>query len=587
MENNKQRYEIIQDGIRYILSTEIYNGSYVRLICVESGKKNPLIYIGDFSLQYLRQLSTVFNSTITIEDAQNKINSIIEDQKVKIIRTLNLINISLFLLNNNAVFTLEPTKSPTQVEVTYSPVKYLPTKHVYLPPQTIRRPTVHAVTQNNNINYTTIPVNENISLPLTPRRKKQTVVNTTVEPLETIQTTDVFQSNNNDLHVLYSPKREVIEFNIPGSPSSARINYGARKNNIINYENYLPVSTRTTETIITDSVENQRITELQKETNRIKEEHESLKNETKKLIDQIQQLTNQIQILKEENKNLRENQGIKPNTNEIHEIIILKQEVQRLSNELTNLRNERDNYIQQYTQMKDNEINQYKAQNEEYLRNQRQLQQENNDLKQQIQQLLLKNNIAETQNQMLMQSQRIENRENKEEYLEIVKGDILLNNEEIEMLTRKICKDQKKLTLSLLYKASVDSDRATAFHNKCDKAKSSIVLIQSGKGRRFGGFTTCDWSGNSINKKDDNAFIFSLDKRTIYDIIPGEDAIGCYPKYGPVFLGCQIRIYDEAFKNGGTTYEKGLNYKTLEDYELAGEQKFEVKEIEVYSVEFE
>ena len=587
MENNKQRYEIIKDGIRYILSTEIYNGSYVRLICVESGKKNPLIYIGDFSLQYLRQLSTVFNSTITIEDAQNKINSIIEDQKVKIIRTLNLINISLFLLNNNAVFTLEPTKSPTQVEVTYSPVKYLPTKHVYLPPQTIRRPTVHAVTQNNNINYTTIPVNENISLPLTPRRKKQTVVNTTVEPLETIQTTDVFQSNNNDLHVLYSPKREVIEFNIPGSPSSARINYGARKNNIINYENYLPVSTRTTETIITDSVENQRITELQKETNRIKEEHESLKNETKKLIDQIQQLTNQIQILKEENKNLRENQGIKPNTNEIHEIIILKQEVQRLSNELTNLRNEKDNYIQQYTQMKDNEINQYKAQNEEYLRNQRQLQQENNDLKQPIQQLLLKNNIAENQNQMLMQSQRIENRENKEEYLEIVKGDILLNNEEIEMLTRKICKDQKKLTLSLLYKASVDSDRATAFHNKCDKAKSSIVLIQSGKGRRFGGFTTCDWSGNSINKKDDNAFIFSLDKRTIYDIIPGEDAIGCYPKYGPVFLGCQIRIYDEAFKNGGTTYEKGLNYKTLEDYELAGEQKFEVKEIEVYSVEFE
>ncbi len=586
MENNKQRYEIIQDGIRYILSTEIYNGSYVRLICVESDKKNPLIYIGDFSLQYLRQLSTVFNSTITIEDAQNKINSIIEDQKLKIIRTSNLINISLFLLNNNAVFTLEPTKLPTQVEVTYSPVKYLPTKHVYLPPQTIRRPTVHAVTQNNNINYTTIPVNENISLPLTPRRKKQTVV-TTVEPLEQIQTADVFQSNNNDLHVLYSPKREVIEFNIPGSPSSARINYGARKNNIINYENYLPISTRTTETIITDSVENQRITELQKETNRIKEEHESLKNETKKLIDQIQQLTNQIQILKEENKNLRENQGIKPNTNEIHEIIILKQEVQRLSNELTNLRNEKDNYIQQYTQMKDNEINQYKAQNEEYLRNQRQLQQENNDLKQQIQQLLLKNNIAETQNQMLMQSQRIENRENKEEYLEIVKGDILLNNEEIEMLTRKICKDQKKLTLSLLYKASVDSDRATAFHNKCDKAKSSIVLIQSGKGRRFGGFTTCDWSGNSINKKDDNAFIFSLDKRTIYDIIPGEDAIGCYPKYGPVFLGCQIRIYDEAFKNGGTTYEKGLNYKTLEDYELAGEQKFEVKEIEVYSVEFE
>ena len=74
----------------------------------------------------------------------------------------------------------------------------------------------------------------------------------------------------------------------------------------------------------------------------------------------------------------------------------------------------------------------------------------------------------------------------------------------------------------------------------------------------------------------------------IYDIIPGEDAIGCYPKYGPVFLGCQIRIFDDAFTKGGTTFEKGLNYDTKEDFELTGVlRQFEVKEIEVYSVEFE
>ena len=56
----------------------------------------------------------------------------------------------------------------------------------------------------------------------------------------------------------------------------------------------------------------------------------------------------------------------------------------------------------------------------------------------------------------------------------------------------------------------------------------------------------------------------------IYDIIQGEDAIGCYPKYGPGFLGCQIRIYDKFFKNGRTTFEKCLNYETQEDYELSG-----------------
>ena len=70
-----------------------------------------------------------------------------------------------------------------------------------------------------------------------------------------------------------------------------------------------------------------------------------------------------------------------------------------------------------------------------------------------------------------------------------------------------------------------------------------------------------------------------------YDNIHEEEAIGCYPKYGPIFLGCQIRIFDNAFSNGGTTFEKGLNFETEEDYELTGgERFFKVKDIEVYEV---
>ena len=193
-----------------------------------------------------------------------------------------------------------------------------------------------------------------------------------------------------------------------------------------------------------------------------------------------------------------------------------------------------------------------------------------------------------SQNQKIIVSQNNYDDLIQDENLEIVKGEIIENNKELELLTNKICKNHKKLTLNILYKATVDSDRAAVFHNKCDFAKSTIVLIKSGNGNRFGGFTSCDWSGNSISKKDDNAFIFSLDKMKIYDIIPGEDAIGCYPRFGPVFLGCQIKIYDKAFQEGGTTFKKGINYETQEDFELTdGQQKFEVKEIEVYSVEVE
>ena len=166
-----------------------------------------------------------------------------------------------------------------------------------------------------------------------------------------------------------------------------------------------------------------------------------------------------------------------------------------------------------------------------------------------------------------------------------VKGDIIHNTDELGLLTRNMNKLNQRLTLNLLYKATADSDRAEAFHTKCDEAKSTLVLIETDKGKRFGGFTTCSWAGDCIDKKDENAFVFSLDKMEIYENIQGEDAIGCYPKFGPIFLGCQIRIYDNAFTKGGTTFEKGLNYNTEEDFELTGgDRMFNVREIEVYEV---
>ena len=166
-----------------------------------------------------------------------------------------------------------------------------------------------------------------------------------------------------------------------------------------------------------------------------------------------------------------------------------------------------------------------------------------------------------------------------------VNGDIIQSIEELELIIRKINKSSKKMTLNLIYKATADTDRAADFHKKCDEAKNTLVLVETDKGKRFGGYTSVSWKGKCIEKMDKEAFVFSLDKMKIYENIPGEKAIGCYPKFGPVFLGCQIKIYDRAFQKGGTTYEKGLNYKTTEDFELnGGERLFKVKDIEVYEV---
>ena len=89
---------------------------------------------------------------------------------------------------------------------------------------------------------------------------------------------------------------------------------------------------------------------------------------------------------------------------------------------------------------------------------------------------------------------------------------------------------------------------------------------------------------SATEKIDNDAFIFSLNKRQIYNIIKGRNAIGCYNDFGPIFSG-GFKIFDNAFKNGGISYRRGINYETTEDYELTdGEEKFQVNEIEVYEI---
>ena len=163
---------------------------------------------------------------------------------------------------------------------------------------------------------------------------------------------------------------------------------------------------------------------------------------------------------------------------------------------------------------------------------------------------------------------------------------IIKDYKEIEIVVNKIEENFPGSVYKLLYKGSRDGDGANDFHSRCDEAEKTLVLIEDNYGNRFGGFTTQDWGGEYLQKKDDEAFIFSLDKNKIYEVIPEQNAIGCYPNFGPVFFGCQIRIYDNYSNKGGTTFKKGLNYKTTEDFELTdGQQNFGVRDIEVYEVE--
>ena len=167
-----------------------------------------------------------------------------------------------------------------------------------------------------------------------------------------------------------------------------------------------------------------------------------------------------------------------------------------------------------------------------------------------------------------------------------IEKNIINDEQEIFFISKKISEYiGKNPTYNLLYRATTHGDTAVSFHSKCDKATMSLVLVKDNNGNRFGGFTTREWSGNCMQKIDDKAFIFSIDKAKIFNVIPGQTAIGCFPSFGPIFYGCQIRVYDNFFVKGGSTYLKGANYNTTMDYELTnGVQKFGINEIEVYEI---
>ena len=681
MESNTQKYELSQNGRTYILTTQIQEQK-VKLSCIEEGVNNPRIFVGEFTLSSLSQLSPLFQN-ITLIQAQELINQTVENQKISVEPQGEILNIILYLtkeaefddsflvkmgLSSKGVIYKEPivyhshiekppspakqlptkiisSKSETVAQSIYSPVQRLPDKHISIKDnsqdvqeiyntsnsyENLNNYNIYDNTNLNSINQfdtniyetTPIPTTEKLTLSLSPKidyqtqeedyskyfnqyETTQTQSQSQYQQYPTVDTNLPYITPVNDEIYYSSPKREQIQYEMPGSPSTAHITYSVapshRQEKIIETtkttttQHYNPLQSPKNDM----SIYNQKINDLQNETNRIRGEYNMLRNESTKLSGEVGQLRGQIHMLLEENKVLRQKNGSTLNDSQIHEINFLKQENERLRTQL-NQNIAIQNTFDQYKQLKEEEIKYLKLQIDELSKNQKKLEQivelkqkEIDELKRQNEQLFKNYNLIKEQKNITFQKQgKIMNDGIKNQSLtiqdtrlEVVKGDIIKSTEELELLTRKICKRYKKVVLDLLYKATIDSDKASAFHSKCDLASKTLVLIQIGNGRRFGGYTTCSWKGDSLEKKDDNAFIFSLDEMKIFDIIPGEDAIGCYPRYGPVFLGCQIRIYDNFFTRGGTTFERGVNFNTQEDYELSGGLKsFDVKEIEVYSV---
>ena len=641
MEINENRYQLEQNNKVYILKTSLIDNK-LKLVCQYQTQN----FVGLFTLNDLLNISKYFQKTHTVETIQKYLNGIIEKQRVGISQSGNILYIILYLINKDTIkIPLKPSMSNYN---NYNIKQAAPTpKNQYIQNQVSSAGVQYFGAnniQNNNMqglgNISNLGNIQQGQYIYQNNSNQQQYLNLTQNQNQQNFLYQIPKVETN----LGVQGVEQVNSPITGIPI---LNSQIGVSQVINQGNLssFPATDITNQNIYSYQYDESKIGQLEDNTNIIRAEQEKLKNDLKRLLEEAKKLKEENEVYKTDHESLtNENDNLKKENEKYKQQIlnyenenkVLQEENNSLKNQFTllnkdidafesqnneirkmyeELENENINYKNQLEQTNkenellrqqvedlnnnytiiNNEIESIKNENE-ILKNNLETQKGDDNNEEMINKLieennmykmkaeeneLLKKQIEELQYQIQMGQERQEEEGQEKE----VKGDIIHDIKELEMLTKKINKDNKKIIINLLYKASVDGDKAAAFHEKCDEAKNTIVLVETKNGKRFGGYTTCSWSGNCVDKNDPEAFIFSFDKMKTYDNIPGDEAIGCYPKFGPIFLGCQIKIFDNAFVKGGTTFEKELNFNTEEDYELTGgDRTFEVKDIEVYEV---
>ena len=168
---------------------------------------------------------------------------------------------------------------------------------------------------------------------------------------------------------------------------------------------------------------------------------------------------------------------------------------------------------------------------------------------------------------------------------------IIRNREEAEKITKWVCPHSER-RVKLLYKATPEENSRYDFHRKCDNKGETVVLIETTKGRRFGGYTSLSWESNNTWKDDKQSFLFSLDNNKKYEaIISSNYKVYSGKDFGPWFgdCGCGFGLaYEKEFFIGNDThrgyYDNEKAYSTTVDCELSGEKTFNISKMEVYQI---
>ena len=155
-----------------------------------------------------------------------------------------------------------------------------------------------------------------------------------------------------------------------------------------------------------------------------------------------------------------------------------------------------------------------------------------------------------------------------------------------------------KISLKMVFNSNINGDYALDVHTRVNY-HHILALIETENGNRFGGYTSDNFSPQSLGltstaiemmKQDKSAFLFNLDKKKYYDIKKKEinRALDCDEYFTFCFGEGDLLLRDQFMTNGGSSYfpECYGDEKTQKNELTNGEETFTVKSFEIYHVLF-
>ena len=296
----------------------------------------------------------------------------------------------------------------------------------------------------------------------------------------------------------------------------------------------------------------------------------------------INEKQKELNVIEEENKLIF---IIPLNTKKIKECIFEIDLINTINFKIDNLSSHITILINEIKDLKQKNIN-LEEKSKSFEEKYNKLNEENDSLKNELNSMKKDiNNLKEKYDDILnkIELNSAKNQLNKTSNI-MIDSKIINNNEEYLKSLNNWIKSNKNLKAELLYRLSRDGNLISTFHEKCDNITPTLLIAQSSNNRKFGGYTSLNWSMDSQTLIDNKTFLFSFDENKKYEKKNNNfEDIQKGVKYGPYFGHCDLMFKNNM--NNCKSYNYG-KYNFLDGNVLANNTKdsFDVIEVEIYKV---